>query len=185
MRRTVFVGTAVIAGWIAGTVSFLGMPQNAFGIATPTKNGSWTTSEAVGSTNAGIFTRAAVARTGLFALAKDETLYFRAIEDSEGARLVGACSYRVLGEAPAARWWSITIYGADNYLIETEENRYSIGSNDVGSAINFVISQESEGVWLPVADGPFSLTLRLYNPEAAVYENLAATPLPKIIREVC
>ncbi|MGD1884800.1 MAG: DUF1214 domain-containing protein [Paracoccaceae bacterium] len=185
MRRTIFVVTAVIAGWVAGAAAFLWIPNTAYGVVTSIKNGSWSTSEAVGTAQAGVLTRAIVARTGLFALSKEETIYYRAVEDSDGVPFDGACRYRVIGDAPQARWWSITIYGADNYLIETPENRYSIGSKDVGGTIDFAIAGDAEGLWLPVADGPFSLTMRLYNPVAAVYENLATTPLPAIIREGC
>jgi hypothetical protein len=43
--------------------------------------------------------------------------------------------------------------------------------------------------WLPSgkpgARGPFSLTLRLYNPEPAVYEQPEALALPRIERGTC
>jgi hypothetical protein len=161
------------------------IPYSAYGVATSTSNGPWSTSEAVGAAGADVLTRAIVSRTGLFALSNEETLYFRALQDSDGARFDGACRYRVIGDAPQARWWSVTIYGPDNYLIETPENRYSIGSNDGDGTIDFAIARDAEGLRLPVTDGPFSLTLRLYNPAAAVYENVATTPLPAIIREAC
>jgi hypothetical protein len=39
-------------------------------------NGAWRTNLAIGSAQAGMYIRALVARTGLFALNKSETIYF-------------------------------------------------------------------------------------------------------------
>lgn len=39
-------------------------------------NGAWRTNLAIGSSQAGMYIRALVARTGLFALNKSETIYF-------------------------------------------------------------------------------------------------------------
>jgi hypothetical protein len=78
---------------------------------------------------------------------------------------------------PANAFWSLTVYNADQYLAANPANRYAIESRDVlvtepdGSTVLY-IQRESPGAaraanWLPTpADGPFSLTLRLYWPKA-------------------
>lgn len=130
--------------------------------------------------------RARVALTALFALRETEVLYAVANKDAEGEALDGSYSYRVSGPAPEARYWSITLYGEDFFLIPNEENRYNINGLDVQydaeGNFSFVISPEKkEGPWLP-SDGTqkFDLLLRLYNPSTDLIENLETLSLPLI-----
>ena len=73
------------------------------------KVGPWTGSTLAGSTDADMYTRAKVALDSLLALGRDETMYYMARHDDVGQPLRSACSYRVEGLPPPARWWSITI----------------------------------------------------------------------------
>ncbi len=41
------------------------------------------------------------------------------------------------------------------------------------------------GDWIPVGDGPFSLSLRLYNPSPSVAADPAHVALPTIVKERC
>ncbi|MEO1655998.1 MAG: DUF1214 domain-containing protein [Bacteroidota bacterium] len=75
--------------------------------------------------------RARVALTALFALRESEVLYAVANKDTQGEALDGRYSYRVSGSAPDARYWSITLYGEDLFLIPNEANRYNINGQDV------------------------------------------------------
>lgn len=157
------------------------------------QNGAWHTSTAIGSTASGPYMRAQIALTGLLALNKSEAIYFLASEDDEGRPLTGACDYEVTGRNFAARWWSITAYGSDHYLIPNDANLYSYNVASLG--IRFapiskwrinVSAQEQASNWLPVAtDDAFSLTLRLYNPSAQIVTDPAAVGLPAIKRLSC
>ena len=80
-------------------------------------NGPWTTSLYTGSSEGGPYLRARVAVHGLLALSREETVYYTALRDSDGAMLNGNCTYRLEGRDPPTRWWSITAYGADDFLI--------------------------------------------------------------------
>lgn len=193
-KRVLFYGSAILAGiltsgtWLYGSLTFEGSKRQI-------TNGPWFTSELYGASTADPFTRTTVALSGLFALEKQETIYYTSVTDSAGGLLSANCDYRVEGRPFASRWWSITLYGADHYLVQNEINRYAFNMKnlnidpDGGFTIN--ISSKKKAVnWLPsssntLAGKKFSLTLRLYNPEESVFSNLRQTPLPKIIKEGC
>jgi hypothetical protein len=153
-------------------------------------NGPWRTSLYIGSSESGPYLRARIAVHGLLALSREETLYYTAARDSDGQALAGNCSYRIEGRDPPARWWSITAYGADDFLIPNSAERYSVSMNSVarGPDGNFAVTVSkalTEGNWIPVTAGHFDLTIRLYNPQASVVTDPANVPLPTIKRANC
>ena len=190
LKRLAYWSSALVVGVVLGvgaTVLFLQREGMGGDIAA----GPWHTSMVTGSSKADPWTRALVARRGLLALAPEETLYYTATTDSEGQRLNGRCRYRRDGYDLGARWWSITAYGADNYLIPNPQKRYSFSDTTVARAPDrswsIVVSADmAEGNWLPVRAGEdFELTVRFYNPETDVYSEPGAVSLPTILREVC
>lgn len=153
--------------------------------------GPWRTNLAIGSSQAGMYVRALVARTGLFALNQTETIYFIAATDDDGDPLHSNCDYRIEGQDIQTRWWSITAYGADHFLIANEKNRYSFNGHDVmrkadGTYRILMSATVKPGNWLPTGNqDQLYLALRLYNPQPAVYKNPAGVELPRIMREEC
>jgi hypothetical protein len=153
-------------------------------------NGPWSTNLAAGGIGADMYTRTFVALTGLLALNKDETIYYGATKDSGGEALDGACTYRIEGRDPDARWWSITVYGSDHYLIDTPTKRYSVSKTSIvraadGSFVVRASTTEEAGNWVATSPDGFQFTLRLYNPGATVKDNPAGVPLPSIVKEAC
>lgn len=153
-------------------------------------NGPWVTNLETGGTNADNYTRTLVAITGLLALNKSETMYYTANTDSTGDALAGNCSYRVEGRDPDARWWSITLYGTDHYLIDNPANRYSISQSNVvraadGSFVVRLSTVAEQGNWIATSPNGFDITLRLYNPGPTVIADPASVALPKITKEAC
>jgi hypothetical protein len=153
-------------------------------------DGPWKTSLDTGSSAANMYQRASVAVHGLLALNRSETVYYTANTDSDGAALSGACRYELTGRDPPTRWWSITAYGADDYLIPNAAGRYSASMHSVARRANgtfaIVVSKDAAAAnWIPVTDGRFSLTLRLYNPDARVAADPAHVALPAIRKLHC
>ena len=152
------------------------------------RNGAWTTNLAVGSSAADPYTRARVALFGLFALNRSETVYFDATRDESGEPLRAACVYKISGTSLPARWWSITAYAPDQFLIANPIGRYSFNMKSVepeeSGAFSFTAAgQEQAGRWLPTGQGKFLFTLRLYNPAPEVVEHPDRIHLPKIERQ--
>lgn len=193
MRRGVLVAVTLMLGLLIG----IGSAALRIGQGLQTgdvRNGPWATNTTIGSAAADPWTRASVAVAGLLALSREETLYFTASTDSAGMPLRSARCYRIAGHDPAARWWSITAYGPDHFLIANPENRFSISKTQVSRDPDgtFVISAGMPAPApnpLPLgvreADAPFSLTLRLYNPAPEAAAAPATTPLPSIEAEAC
>ena len=174
------IALGLVATWLALAG---GMPDSV-------ADGPWQTSLSIGSANAGARTRAQVALHGLFALNRGETIYYTARRDESGGALTGDCRYRVSGRDPATRWWSITAYGADDFLIPDPGKHYSVSKNSVrrnakGEFAAVVAADRAEGDWIKVARAPFSLTLRLYNPDPSVAADPAHAALPRIAKVAC
>jgi hypothetical protein len=184
-----FVGAVVLAvvlGLASAYYAAFNMPSGNGAVV----NGPWTTNLTTGGTNADMYTRAFVALTGLLALNKDETIYFNATADSAGEALAGNCSYRIEGTDPDTRWWSITAYAKDNFLIDSPSHRYAISKTDItrsqdGTFVIRVSTIEEATNWIAASPDGFQLTLRLYNPGRPIKEYPGTTPLPSIVKEAC
>ncbi|MBM3567793.1 MAG: DUF1214 domain-containing protein [Alphaproteobacteria bacterium] len=183
-----------VALWIALTAAGLGLGGGSawWAIRGPGPGqslalGPWRADLLVGSRQAGLYTRARVAMSGLLGLGRAETLYFVARSDDRGRPLDGACAYRIEGPAPAARWWSLTVYDADHFLIDHPTRRFSINSAQAGAAGDLAVTLAAEAraePWLPVPrNAPFELTLRLYNPATELAARPEALIAPRIRAE--
>lgn len=176
---------ALILGFGSFYLSVYGMRGDA-----QVKNGAWGTNLLAGSSAADPYLRTYIALVGILALNKSETMYYEANTDSAGEPLDGACSYRIEGRDPAARWWSITVYAKDHYLIPNPGNRYSISKTTVVRAADgsftgrMSTSPEAEN-WIATSADGFEVTLRLYNPDPSVVDHPDTATLPQIVKEAC
>jgi hypothetical protein len=154
-------------------------------------NGPWSANTDNGTAGASALSRARVALFGLLALPAKEAMYFTARTDSDGKPLDGKCTYMVSGGALDARWWSVTLYKGEGWLVKNAENRWSVGGNaparDAKGNWSFKVSPDKvEGVWLPTGRTPqFDLTLRAYHPHGALLDDPAKAKLPAIKKEAC
>jgi hypothetical protein len=153
---------------------------SAGGIAT----GPWRMSAVAGSVDAGMYARARIAITGLFALNPSETIYFEASSDNAGNRLRGGCVYQINGAVLPAKWWSVTAYADDLFLIPNPINRFSFNMGNVGTVDGrFTVTAAGvaqPGNWLPTGADGFHLIVRLYNPFPASVGNPGGIALPSI-----
>jgi hypothetical protein len=181
---------SIVAAIVMGVGSAYLAVQGAVPASSVVKNGPWTANLAAGGTNADNYTRTAVAIAGLLALNKDETIYYGANADSAGEPFDPKCAYRIEGRDPDTRWWSITAYAKDHFLIDHPSKRYAVSKTNVvrGPDGSFVIrvstSQEAQN-WIAASPDGFQLTLRLYNPGSAVRDDPAGVALPTIVKEAC
>lgn len=157
-------------------------------------NGPWRTSVVTGSPEADIYTRARVAVDLLLAISAPATLYYTAATDSDGRPLDASCDYVLEGGELPTRWWSLTSYGPDGFLIRNAAGRYSISRDNVarspgGGWKGRVSRRLAPGNWLPSGPvggkGSFTLTLRLFDPAPVANESPRSIALPRVLREAC
>ena len=185
-----------LAGAAAGIVAGLATAWLATGGligAGALRNGGWTTDLTVGSEAANPWVRMQIARVGLLALPKSQTLYFDRSADEAGAPLVPRCRYAIAGKAIPARWWSITAYGGDQMLSRAAQGPVSIDATRLGAraAGDWTVTAGPAGGAGPAPELSLGgldrviLMLRLYNPDAADPIALKAMELPTVTRLSC
>ena len=141
-------------------------------------NGQWSANTDQGTASASALTRAKVALNGLLALPAKEAMYFITRTDSEGRPLEGRCTYTVTGGELDARWWSVTLYKGEGWLVKNAANRWSVGGN--------APARDAQGNWSFTGQTPhFDLTLRTYHPRGALLIDPAKAKLPTVTREAC
>jgi hypothetical protein len=189
MRNAFKVLAALVGGIVLGLIATWATVIRGT-MAGGVSDGPWRTSLYAGSRQGGPYLRAGIAVHGLLALNRAETIYYTAASDSEGHALSGDCIYQIEGRDPPARWWSLTAYGADDFLIPNAAERYSVSLNSVArradGSFTVTLSKGSGGAnWIPVSDGAFNVSLRLYNPQRAVAADPAHVALPTIRKGHC
>ncbi len=186
-------GLATLAGLAGGSALALLLVFGPLEIG-GAQAGPWRTNLLIGAPDASPVLRAVIARRGLLALSRSETVYFNATTDDAGRRLREDCSYRVsLERRPDTRWWSLTLYAADDYLAVNGDQAASITAEQAapgaGDAMTIMIAAtrpDSAPHWISSRNGgQFALTLRLYQPADAIREDPTLAALPVIERLSC
>lgn len=190
MKIALKIAAVLVIGTVLGLAATWLLIFRGGGLRGAVRNGPWTTSLTVGSSGSDIYTRAVVAVHGLLALNRSETIYYAAHADSDGNNFDGRCTYLIAGRDPPARWWAITAYATDDYLIPNPAHRYSVSKNSVtrdpaGMFVATVSPKHFDRDWIPVTGAPFLLTLRLYNPAPSVAADPAHVALPTIKKVSC
>jgi hypothetical protein len=131
------------------------------------------------------YNRTGTAKSNMFDNRPTETQYFYTDNDSTGARLEGARSYRVTfpaGQEPPIRgFWSMTLYNNEHFFYPNDLRRYSLGTKNKnltrgpdGSLTLYAGAQspgpERESNWLPAPPDHFSLYIRAYWGEQGILD---------------
>lgn len=153
--------------------------------------GPWDAWPASGSPNADPYAVARLARTGEVPLGAGEGLAFTARNDSAGEPLSGRCTYRIDGQTPAARLWTLTAYDGNGRLMANAARRTGFQSREIlrrpdGSFLVTASPDVQPGNWLPIATpGPFSLVFRLYDTPLTTGGEVSDRMMPAIVLEGC
>jgi len=136
---------------------------------------------------ADLLTIAQVAVYGPYALTKKEVIYLSTSTDSEGNALDPKSDYVINGKKLDAKYWSITAYDENGFLIKNPIHKYGYNLEDVkyeadstSYKINLSGTEKKEN-WLPINNvQKTSLIIRLYLPSEKLRENLTVETLPTI-----
>lgn len=130
--------------------------------------------------------RAVAAAMGIYGNTKEEAVYVGYHEDSDHKPLVGTQPYVLHFDKkdlpPARFFWSMTMYELPGRsLVANPINRYSIGDRTRGlkygadGSLDLYVQHVSPGKdkasnWLPAPAGAYTVIMRIYGPEAPVFD---------------
>jgi hypothetical protein len=154
--------------------------------------GAWIAHPSVGGNKPDPYTQAWLSRSGSLPLAAAEGLQFTAENDGTGRALDASCTYSIAGDSPAARRWTLYILrGGIPFTIDTPGIPFTLHSRGVVRSANgsFHISvapAPQPGNWIYAGpDGPFVLSLTLYDTTIASDTGLSEITMPTVKRERC
>lgn len=190
--RPVFL---IFVALVVATVSGFGSAYFVLGGNPPlggVRVGPWTAWPRTGSNEIDPYARAIVARNGELPLGLGEGLLFIATADGAATPLDANCRYRLSGEMPPARAWTLTLFDDERRLIGDSDGKMNFTSHDVlrgadGRAVITLSHEVAPGNWLKLPErGRFMLVLRLYDtPASSASSAIEARSMPTIERIGC
>jgi hypothetical protein len=154
--------------------------------------GAWEAFPSLHTASADPYAKSHRARAGRLLYGTAEGLVFTALDDDRGARLIAGCSYRISGQTPPARLWTLFTAGSDGEPLAPITGRPSaINSWTVlrnpDSSFEVTVSPDAHaGNWLALpASGTFRLVLTLLDSPAAGNSGLIDLAMPRLERIGC
>jgi len=151
------------------------------------KIGQWTAWPNAGSKNADPYTKAKVAAAGEIPLGAAEGIAFHGKTDADGAPLKLNCSYKINGQTPLSRLWTLAAHKLDGSAVTNSNGKASATNSrtiirDRSGRFDIVSSSQlSSGNWLETSgEGQFELIFRLYDTQITANAGLVKPEMPSI-----
>ncbi|MCB1382670.1 MAG: DUF1214 domain-containing protein [Notoacmeibacter sp.] len=152
---------------------------------------AWTAYPVAGTPAADPYTKAHIARNGELPLGAGEGLTFAATKDSAGDAITGNCSYRIEGQMPASRLWTLHAEGFRRGQTPVEglpdalHSRRVLYGPDGGVRVLASAAAQPDN-WLAIpSEGPLSLVLTFYDTELASGSRAYEAEMPQILKVGC
>ncbi|MGV1758255.1 DUF1214 domain-containing protein [Rhizobium sp. P44RR-XXIV] len=156
------------------------------------KLGAWQAFPEMQTADADPYAKSHRARAGRLLYGTAEGLVFTASDDDAGGRLTTNCSYRISGQTPPARLWTLFIAGNDGAPLAGPSGRpltinsWVVLRNPDSSFTITVSPNASAGNWLALpAAGNFRLVWTLLDSPAASNSGLIDLTMPKLEKIGC
>ncbi|MHA7772164.1 DUF1214 domain-containing protein [Roseibium sp. M-1] len=157
--------------------------------------GPWQAYPKAGTAEADPYSVAIYTRGAVIPLASGEGLALVAREDSAGHMLDPTCIYRIAGQTPSSRLWTLTAVDGHGRLTRTEPGRVNLASDSLlrrpdGTFEISAARRPHSGNWLPLAadakagDG-LRFVLRIYDAPVTTGAALDGVSMPVIDRVAC
>lgn len=156
------------------------------------KLGAWEAFPALQTADADPYAKSHRARAGKLLYGTAEGLTFSATVDDAGERLSAACSYRLTGQTPPARLWTLFTADARGEPLEAGTglpsalNSWTVLRNPDSSFTVMLSRQARSGNWLalPSSDS-FRLVLTLFDTPTAGSSGLIDLTMPQLEKIGC
>lgn len=153
--------------------------------------GAWQAWPNAGTANADPYSLAWLARTGEIPLGSGEGLMLLAQSDDSGNPLTSNCDYRIFGQTPAARLWTLSIEDSEGRVAARGNAVAALGSDvllhtpDGGFEITLSKNPQA-GNWVSTEQAAsFRIVVRLYDTAARTTTALTTLTMPRILRRRC
>ena len=153
--------------------------------------GAWQAWPNAGTVDADPYSRARVARTGEIPLGSGEGLMLLALTDDSGGALSASCDYKIAGQTPPARLWTVALESRDGQVVKERNGAAALGSDtllreDDGSFEIALSPTPQSGNWISTEEaGRFRVVIRLYDTTARTGTELTTLVMPRITRDRC
>jgi hypothetical protein len=156
------------------------------------KLGAWEAFPELQTADADPYAKSHRARAGKLLYGSAEGLSFTASVDDEGGRLTAACRYRITGQTPPARLW--TLFTADNGGnpaavkdgLPAALNSWTVLRQPDSSFSIEVSARAQSGNWLALPEtGTFRLVLTLFDTPTAGSSGVIDLAMPKLTKIGC
>lgn len=153
--------------------------------------GPWQAWPNAGTADVDPYSRARLARTGEIPLGSGEGLSLLAQTDDSGQPLRSGCDYRIVGQTPPARLWTLAVEDLDGRAIMEGDKVAALGSDvllrNADGAFEIVLSPAPKpGNWISAGRAErFRVVVRLYDTTVRIVTALTQVSMPRILRERC
>jgi hypothetical protein len=153
--------------------------------------GAWQAWPNAGTAEVDPYSRARLARNGEIPLGSGEGLMLLAQADDRGAALVSRCDYRIAGQTPPARLWTVVLEDEDGHALPAPDGVAALGSDVLlrlpdGSFEIVLARTPRAGNWISTAAAErFRVVVRLYDTTARTGTALTTLAMPSITRDLC
>ena len=153
--------------------------------------GEWNVWPHAGSLDADPYTRAKLARWREIPIGAGEGLMFLANGDAGGQPLSASCAYRIVGQTPPARLWTLTVYDQDGKLMPTRLGRYGFTSSEIlrreNGDFEIILARTARpGNWVQAGEAErYLLVLRIYDTPLTASSDIENLSMPHILRAGC
>jgi hypothetical protein len=153
--------------------------------------GPWQAWPNAGTVDVDPYSRARLSRTGEIPLGSGEGLALLAQTDEAGEPLTSRCGYRISGQTPPARLWTLAVESVDGRVVPERNGIAALGSDvllrSADGSFDIALSPTPQpGNWISTVQAArFRVVVRLY--DTTIRNNTALTTLamPRIQRESC
>lgn len=153
--------------------------------------GPWQAWPNAGTVDVDPYSRARLSRTGEIPLGTGEGLMLLAQTDDSGEPLTSRCDYRIAGQTPPARLWTLALEDANGRVVPERNGIAALGSDillrGADGAFEIALSRSPKpGNWISTVQAErFRVAVRLYDTTARTTTALTTLAMPRIQRERC